>query len=180
MRRGGQTPWRSYTPYELRNVGAFIRLGQRHRAHELLDWFMSHRRPLAWKQWAEVVHHLPETPISIGDMPHTWVGSDFVRSLRSCLLYERQDGSVIVGAGIKYEWLFEGDELRFQLPTAHGSVCFSGRRSGYRYRIHVTGTCTAPVILQLPWWHKGVSVDGQPGTLELPVQLPAEITLDLD
>ncbi|MFL5481201.1 MAG: discoidin domain-containing protein [Gemmatimonadaceae bacterium] len=34
----GYKPWDAYTPYELRNVGVHVRLGQRARAQELLDF----------------------------------------------------------------------------------------------------------------------------------------------
>ena len=50
-----RSQWEAYTPYELRNVGAFVRLGWRERAHELLDCFLGDSRPPGWKQWAEVV-----------------------------------------------------------------------------------------------------------------------------
>src|SRR6185436_3618761 len=43
-RRDGRRAWEDYTPYELRNVSAFIRLGWRDRAHELLAFFMAGRR----------------------------------------------------------------------------------------------------------------------------------------
>ena len=39
------------------------------------------RRPAAWNQWPEVVHRDSLAPKFLGDLPHTWVGSDFVRSL---------------------------------------------------------------------------------------------------
>ena len=54
-RRDGVEPWRDYTPYELRLVGAFVRLGQRERAAELLDFFFQHQLPPGWMHWAEVV-----------------------------------------------------------------------------------------------------------------------------
>jgi hypothetical protein len=142
---------------------------------------MSHRRPLGWRHWAEVVHRDPKTPISVGDMPHTWVGSDFVRSVRNFLVYEREDGAIVVGAGIKYDWMFEPNgEMSFALNTPRGTIKFSGRRSGYRYRICLEGNCSAPVVLQLPYWAKAVRIDGRVGQLELPVRLPAEIVVDLD
>ena len=63
-----------YTPYELRNVGALIRLGRRERALALLELLLADQRPPAWNQWAEVVWRDPAPPRFIGDMPHTWVG----------------------------------------------------------------------------------------------------------
>jgi hypothetical protein len=180
-RRGGQVEWDGYTPYEVRAIGAFVRLGQRARAHEALEWFLTHRRPSGWLHWGEVVHRDPLTPKFVGDMPHGWVGSDYVRSLRSCLVYEREDGTVVIGAGIKYDWLFEPGELTFELPTHHGTIVFHGQRSGYRYKINISGTCTAPMVLQLPYFAKSVTVDGRPGTMEIKIdKLPAEVVVDLD
>ncbi|MFH1278047.1 MAG: discoidin domain-containing protein [Candidatus Eisenbacteria bacterium] len=73
--------WEAFTPYEMRNIGAFARLGWRDRAEELLAWFLEYRRPKGWNQWAEVVWKDERAPKFIGDMPHTWVGSDFIRSV---------------------------------------------------------------------------------------------------
>ena len=39
-RRDGRKDWEDYTPYELRIVGTFVRLGWRERAHELLAFFL--------------------------------------------------------------------------------------------------------------------------------------------
>ncbi len=51
-RRDATAPWQFYTPYELRSVGAFVRLGWRERAHELLDYLLAGRRPAEWNQSA--------------------------------------------------------------------------------------------------------------------------------
>src|SRR4051812_6336046 len=102
----GYKPWDAYTPYELRNVGVHVRLGQRARAQELLDFFFEGQRPAAWHQWAEVVFRDPKTPKFIGDMPHTWVGSDYIRSFLDMLAYEREsDSSLVIGAGGRDEWV---------------------------------------------------------------------------
>ena len=54
-----------------------------------------------WNHWAEVVWRDPRTPRFIGDMPHTWVGSDFIRAARSLFVYEREaDQALVIGAGI--------------------------------------------------------------------------------
>src|SRR5207253_258396 len=44
-RRDGKKAWDEYTPYELRTVGTFVRLGWRDRAQELLAFFLAGRRP---------------------------------------------------------------------------------------------------------------------------------------
>jgi hypothetical protein len=96
--------WAAYTPYEWRVVGALVRLGERKRAHEVADWFMAHQRPDGWNHWAEVVFRDPLTPLFIGDMPHTWVGSDFIRSILDMFVYD-EDETMIIGAGIAPEWV---------------------------------------------------------------------------
>jgi len=100
-----QKPRDDYTPYEMRIIGALIRLGDRDRALELIDRFMKDRRPAAWNEWAEVVGTDPRKPRFIGDMPHAWVASDFVRSILDAVSYERADGALVVGAGVPARWL---------------------------------------------------------------------------
>ena len=98
-------PRDDYTPYELRNIGALIRLGDRTRALELIDRFMADRRPRAWNGWAEVVRTSYRKAGFVGDMPHAWVASDFVRSILDAIAYEDEHGELIVGAGVPKWWL---------------------------------------------------------------------------
>ena len=86
----------------------FVRLGWRERAHELLDFFFKDQRPRGWNQWAEVVGREPRQPRFIGDMPHAWIASDYIRSVLDMFAYERQsDRSLVLAAGIEDAW-FEG------------------------------------------------------------------------
>jgi hypothetical protein len=123
-RRIGIKAWDAYTPYELRTVGTHIQLGQRARAHELLDFFFTGQRPAAWHQWAEVVYRDPKTPKFIGDMPHTWVGSDYIRSFLDMLAYEREsDSSLVIGAGVRDEWVKEPPGIKVSnLSTEYGPL----------------------------------------------------------
>ena len=132
LRRLGINPWDSYTPYELRNVGVQIQLGQRARAHELLDFFFTGQRPDAWHEWAEVVYRDPKTPKFIGDMPHTWVGSDYIRSFLDMLAYEREsDSSIVIGAGVRDEWVEQDPGVRVSnLSTEYGPLNYDMRASG--------------------------------------------------
>lgn len=98
-------PRADYTPYEMRNIGALIRLGERNRAAQLVDRFMLDRRPAGWKQWAEVVRTEYRKAGFIGDMPHAWVASDFMRSILDAIAYEREDGMLVIGAGVPKRWL---------------------------------------------------------------------------
>jgi hypothetical protein len=105
-RRDGREPWEAFTPYEWRNVGAMVRLGWRDRAVEAAQWLMGYRRPPGFQHWAEVVWHDERAPHFIGDMPHTWVGTDFVRSILDMLAYEREsDSTLVVAAGVPRAWL---------------------------------------------------------------------------
>ena len=124
LRRLGIKPWDAYTPYELRTVGVHVQLGQRASAHELLDFFFKDQRPEAWHQWAEVVYRDPKTPKFIGDMPHTWVGSDYIRSFLDMLAFEREsDSSLVIGAGVRDEWVKEPPGIKVSnLSTEYGPL----------------------------------------------------------
>lgn len=156
VRRRDSTSWEDYTPYELRNVGAFVRLGWRDRAHEILGWFLEDRRPPEWKAWAEGVGREPRKPRFVGDIPHAWVGSDFVRVVLDMFAYDRpSDGALVLGAGIPSRWLDGGGEVGVRnLRTPYGPLTWSMRRDP-RGRIHVriTGGMRIPpggLLLHLP------------------------------
>lgn len=126
-RRDGRLASDIYTPYELRVVGTFVRLGQKARAHELLDFFFKDLRPRGWYQWSEAVWRDPKTPKFIGDMPHTWVGSDYIRSVLDMFAYEREsDSSLVVGAGVPERWVREAPGIRVRnLSTHYGRLNYS-------------------------------------------------------
>ncbi len=146
QRRDAQIDWRDYTPYEVRLIGTFIRLGQRERAHRLVDFFFKDRRPAAWNHWAEVVRKGYRTPGFIGDMPHTWVGSDFISALRSFFVYEdEQRQSLVIGAGLYREWLDapQGIGVR-NLPTYYGKLSYDIKKQGSTYRVKLYGMVKLP------------------------------------
>lgn len=143
-RRDGTVEWENYTPYELRVIGTFIRLGWIDRAHQALAWFLDHRRPEPWNHWAEVVWNDPKTPKFIGDMPHTWVGSDFIRSLVDFFAYEREsDDALVVGAGIPLEWASEGVGVE-ALRTHYGPLSFSMAAEEGAIRVRVEDGIVMP------------------------------------
>lgn len=145
-RRAGRAAWEAFTPYELRNVGAFVRLGWRERANDLLDFFLDYRRPPGWQQWAEVVWRDARTPRFIGDMPHTWVGSDFVRSVLDMLAWEREsDDALVVGAGVREAWVREAPGLSVRrLPTRHGRLNLEMRGAGSGIEVRLGGELRVP------------------------------------
>ena len=133
-RARGKADWEAFTPYEVRTIGAFVRLGWRYRAQELLRFFLGYQRPPGWAQWAEVVWKDARTPHFIGDMPHTWVGSDFVRSVLDMLAYEREeDSTLVVGAGVPPLWVTPDPAPGHPvlavrgLPTPYGKLTYTMR-----------------------------------------------------
>jgi hypothetical protein len=97
--------WKEYTPYEWRVVGAMVRLGERERALAMAEWFMQHRRPAGWRHWAEVVSKDDREARFIGDMPHTWVGSDFLQAVRTMFMYEDEGSQrLVLFAGVPEAW----------------------------------------------------------------------------
>ncbi|HEV7588619.1 MAG TPA: discoidin domain-containing protein [Longimicrobium sp.] len=154
-RRDGRAAWDAYTPYELRTVGTMLRLGRKDRAHALLDWFLTGQRPAEWNAWAEVVWHDSLATKFIGDLPHTWVGSDFIRSVLDFFAYEREaDGALVVGAGIPAAWVTEAPGVSVRgLSTHYGPLSFTMRASGSVVRVRFAPGLRAPpggIILRSP------------------------------
>jgi hypothetical protein len=154
-RRDGVKPWENYTPYELRNVATFVRLGWRERAHELLDFFMEGRRPLAWNQWPEVVGRDPRQVLFVGDLPHAWVASDYIRSVLDLFAYERGDGAMLLAAGIPAAWLDRAGVAIRGLRTPYGTVSYSLVRTDARIaELTLSATGQVPpggFVLTGPW-----------------------------
>jgi hypothetical protein len=166
-RATGARPWVNYTPYEMRAIGAVARLGWRERADSLLAWFLADRDPPAWQQWGEIVWHDRTQSRFIGDLPHTWVGSDFARSTLDLLAFERErDSSLVLAAGVPAAWLADpGLRLR-GLSTSYGTLGYTLRlRPGGEVEASVEAGCRVPpggVVLRPPGSFRRVTVDGAP------------------
>ncbi len=186
-RRDGKASWDAYTPYELRVVGTFARLGWRARANELLDYFFKDQRPAAWNQWAEVVGREPRQPRFIGDMPHAWIASDYIRSALDMFAYARQsDEALVLAAGVPNDW-FKGPGFAAKnLRTPYGSLNMSLRRRGTDLVVSLDGNARPPggFFLPSPWSHlpNARRLDGHPlawqnGALHIR-DLPVEILIE--
>jgi F5/8 type C domain-containing protein len=152
-RRDARRDWDAYTPYEVRTVGSFVRLGWRERASELLEFFMADRRPAGWNQWAEVVGREARTPRFIGDMPHGWVASDFIRSALDLFAYERKsDRTLVLAAGVPIAWM-DGAGIALEgLRTPWGTLGYTLRRDASRLVLAVhAGSALPPGGLVFPW-----------------------------
>ena len=170
-RRDGATNWKDYTPYELRNVSTFVRLGWRDRAHELLDFFMDGRRPAAWNQWTEVVARDPQSAVFIGDLPHAWVASDFIRAVLDLFAYERGDSAIVLAAGIPAEWLDRAGVAIRGLRTPYGTLSYSLVRTDERVaELTLSASGRVPpggFVLKGPWSRPlHGSVNGKPLVLQ--------------
>ncbi|WP_295948809.1 discoidin domain-containing protein [uncultured Xanthomonas sp.] len=156
-RRDGTREWKDYTPYEWRNVSAFVRLGWRERAWEATQFFFKDRTPQAWNQWAEVVSRTPRKPFFLGDLPHAWVASDFVRSVLDMFAYARDvDDSLVLAAGIPADW-FDGKGVAIeQLRTPQGPLSYQLRRQKNRLLLNIPEGLRMPSGgLVLPWPYPG-------------------------
>ncbi len=140
-RHSGTLPWNNFSPYEVRIVGALVHLGRRDEANELLLAMMAARRPDSWRQWPEIVWRDIESPAHLGDLPHCWIGAEYVIALRTMFVYEREsDGALVLGAGLRREWLDSTPPLEVKgLPTWYGTLDLSFHRDGRGYRIVVRG-----------------------------------------
>lgn len=140
--------WVDYTPYELRCIGSLIQLGHPDRAREAIEFFMKDRRPPAWNQWPEVVYKKPRTARFLGDLPHTWCGSDFLNSVRTMFLFEREaDDCTVLLAGVPESWITAQPTGFRNMPTYGGRLtCVIERvdRKGEQWRSHLEGSCPVP------------------------------------
>lgn len=157
----GSKAWKDYTPYELRNVSALVRLGRVDEAHRLLAWFFTHQRPAGWNQWAEVVLPDVRKVQFLGDMPHAWISSDYLRAALDLLAYERESGgSLVLGAGLSPAWRAAGDIGVTGLATAWGRLDYRlVKRADAGWTLHIDRRPERlPGELRLAW----------PGTGPLP------------
>jgi hypothetical protein len=167
-RRDGTRAWKDYTPYELRTVGSFVRLGQRQRAQQALAFFFADQQPRGWNQWAEVVSRTPRKPFFLGDLPHAWVESDFLRSALDLFAYTRDgDESLVIAAGLPADWL-AGDGVAIQgLRTPYGELGYRLRVRGKQLQLDVQAGVAPPpggIVLRLPTELVGgaARIDGKP------------------
>lgn len=162
-RRAGIAKWRDYTPYELRTVGALLRLGQPERAHAMLDFFLQDQRPAGWLQWAEVVLPDAREPRFLGDMPHAWISSDFIRSALDIFAFERGPELLIV-AGIQPGWLAAGPVGVRGLGTSFGPLDYRITPNATGWTLTL-GRAGAPVVLRWPGSEALPTVQFQGGAL---------------
>lgn len=145
-RKNNTINWVNYTPYENRVIGSFIMLNEPERAHELISYFLHDQRPQAWNHWAEVVWKDYRNPGYIGDMPHTWVGSDFVNAIRTMFVYENEyDNSLVLASALYQDWIDAPEGMSISnLPTYYGEVSYSIKKEANTYKFNIVGDLKLP------------------------------------
>jgi len=134
-RSGGTIDWSNYTAYEIRIIGALVRLGRRKDAVELTRFMLKDQRIPPWHQWPEITWRDPASPSFIGDLPHTWISAEYILSIASMFAYERaSDRALVIAAGIAWDWLADGSAVGVEnLPTGYGKLS---------YKLHLEGKDT--------------------------------------
>jgi hypothetical protein len=162
----GASNWQAYAPYELRNVSALVRLGERDAAIRALRFLFAGRIPAAWNQWPEVVWRNPRLPRFIGDMPHAWIGAEFMQALLSLFVYEGDDHRPVLGGGLPQEWI-----------EAPGGVGIAGLRTAYgtlSYRVEATPQGETRMHIDA-----GMTLPQGGLTVDLPLRhSPAQVTVN--
>jgi len=188
-KRSGAVEWVNYSPYEIRIVGALVRLGRREAALELLRFFLSDRRPPPWNQWPEIAWRDRRAPAHVGDLPHTWVAAEYVLAVRTLFAYERAgDGTLVVGAGLAPEWTIGSGLHVRKMPTRYGALSFAARTiDEHTFRCDIEAGTEAGIELRPPLSGRitGVSVNGRDhqdfdAQSVLIASAPAEIVCNVD
>lgn len=168
-RKAKKTASVNYTPYEVRLINTFIHLGEKDRALDLLDFFLNDQRPHGFRHWAEVVWEDSTADKFIGDMPHSWIGGDFIASARSMFIYENEyENAFTLAAGLPEKWVSEENGVSVKnMPVYTGKISYSYRKKGNSYFVDISGTTdqknpllyVANVSGQMP---QSVIVNGKP------------------
>ena len=152
----------NYSPYELRNINAFVSLGRFEDAFRLLAKMLDSRRPRGWRFWAEVVWGDMRAPDYIGDMPHTWIAAEFVTAIRRMLLRENGCTLELFRGAPDAWWDNDGVTLR-DLPTAFGAVNLRARRGRFQATVDLALSGPAPERITFRYaGAKQARADGKP------------------
>ena len=143
----GEMPWNNYTAYEIRIIGAFVRLGKRAEANELLEFFLADRRPREWNQWPEITWRNARSPGHLGDVPHTWIAAEYLLAVASMVACEREaTASLVLASGMPWTWIAgeKGFAVK-HLPTRFGALDFEIAAEGsHSIRVTVGGSIKMP------------------------------------
>ena len=126
-KHSGEMEWSNYTAYEIRIVGALVRLGKRAEAAELLERFLDDRRPPRWNQWPEISWRDTRSPGHLGDVPHTWIAAEYMLAFASLFAWEREsDDALVLASGLTAAWIGKRNGISVKgLRTWYGPLDFT-------------------------------------------------------
>ncbi len=167
--RASSNDWSNYSAYEVRIVGALIRLGRRDDALQLLEALLADCRPAAWRQWPEQSWREMDAPAFLGDLPHSWIGAEYIHALLSAFAFERRaDASLVLAAGVAPTWLDDAVGVKVTaLATHYGPLSYHLRRpSADVLEMHIEAGLRLPaggLVLNppLPGPLRSVTINGQ-------------------
>ncbi|WP_035600669.1 discoidin domain-containing protein [Haloferula sp. BvORR071] len=167
-KHSGEMEWNNYTAYEIRIIGALVRLGKRAEACELLERYLDDRRPLRWNQWPEISWRDPRSPGHLGDVPHTWIASEYMLAFASLFAWEREsDDALVLASGLPAGWLASKTGVAVKaLRTWYGPLDLT-MKLGFELRADIGGSLQLPrggFVLRPPCPApiRSVTVNGKP------------------
>jgi hypothetical protein len=100
----------------------------------------------------------------LGDMPHTWVGAEYVRAIIGMLVHE-DDASLELLPGTPPDWVAGKGLSIDRLPTAFGPLSMTAQQDDSALRIHLGPSLspTTQVVISWPTRQRprSVLVDGK-------------------
>lgn len=161
-KHSGRMVWNNYTAYEIRIIGAMVRLGKRAEAQELLEFFLSDRRPLAWNQWPEITWKNPRSPGHLGDVPHTWIAAEYLLAVAMMVASEREAcDQLVLAPGLPWSWISSDGGFAVRgLPTRFGPLNLLLHGTAESIRVEFSGLKHLPVdgILLTPPMPDGAAI----------------------
>ncbi len=154
----------AYTPYEFRNVLTFVHLDEPLLAEDLLTRLRTARNPTGWQVFAEVVRSPMRSVFYLGDMPHTWVGAEYVRAVIGMLMQEGDKGLALL-PGAPPDWVAGKGVAIDRLPTAFGLLSMTAQQDERTLRVTLGPTLSPTTEVVVSWparqRPKSVTVDGK-------------------
>lgn len=133
-----------YSAYDIRVINALVKLGRRNDAIEIARVYLDDRRPLAWNQWPEITWPDPQSPGHLGDLPHSWIGAEYVLAFR-CLFVDEQHDRLVIGQGLPVDWLQSPGVAISGWPTAWGLLGYEAvQTADDRITLILNGDLTPP------------------------------------
>ncbi len=169
FRRRQRPGWNgAFTPYEIRSAQSLQVLGRSKDALEMLRYFLTVMRPQGWNHWAEVVFSDPRQPQYLGDMPHGWVGAEFINAFRVLFVYETA-GKLVLAAGLDPAWIQNEKGVEVKLPTEYGEIHYRIFKNGKKIKFQADGNAKPPAgfVVYNPGTPKNIEFKKLPEELDL-------------